>query len=229
MKFKDNSLSGIIRSLVADEFLAWTSYYFYEIISQGKALNYTNKIFEENGKDELEDHYHKLVNWMQSNHIPVPTGLGEMQEICNTQYNALHDPTNTSELVDQMIIAEIEAIDAYTQAMKEPAVLEYPDLVTMLGEICIDEREHLKNLEDVKSNIDKYGMRISNFNERIHKCFSNIYDPWYVDYRDEDGFNTDEFKDKTSAQEFIDHNEDYAQKHAAEGAKFDLVKGPYQK
>lgn len=181
MKFKDNSLSGIIRSLVADEFLAWTSYYFYEIISQGKALNYTNKIFEENGKDELEDHYHKLVNWMQSNHIPVPTGLSEMQDICNTQYHALQDPSNTTDLVDQMITAEKEAIDAYVQAMKEPAVLEYPDLVIMLGEICNDEREHLKNLDDVKSNIDKYGdLTMNNFSERINKLFNFSLSPYVM-------------------------------------------------
>jgi len=153
MEFKDKTTGGILRSLVADEFLAWTSYYFYEIVAQGKALNFVNKIFNKNGKDELEDHYKKLVTWMQSNDIPVPTGLSEMQDICNTPYHAYQDSTKSEFLVQQMIDAEKDAIESYDKAMREPAITAYPDLVVMLGEICTDEREHLKDLRDVKSNI----------------------------------------------------------------------------
>jgi ferritin-like protein len=167
MNFKDKSLSGILRSLAADEFLAWMQYYFAEIISHGKALNFANKIFEKNAEDELDDHYNKLVTWMQSKNIAVPTDFSEMQTICNTQYKNFTDPTSSDKLVANQITAENEAIDAYTQAMNEPAVLKYPDLVVMLGEICNDEREHLKELEDVRSQI----VSKSNFSERTSNLF----------------------------------------------------------
>lgn len=154
MAFKDKSLSEILRSLAADEWLATWQYNANRIAAKGKNLNFLDKVFETNGKDEYEDHFNKLVNWMQSKEIPVELDFVEMQKIANTPFVAIKDPTNTRDMVTLEIQAEKEAIDGYTEAMQNPEVTKYPDLVVVLGEILADERTHLKDLEDLKGAMD---------------------------------------------------------------------------
>jgi ferritin-like protein/outer membrane lipoprotein SlyB len=154
MDEKLEKLSKILIKLAADEYIAYNQYYLGALSAKGKHLNYLEKVFDTNGKDELDDHFNKLVDWMQSVGISPEFDYLEIDKKAGTKFVGIKDGTDTRSLVDLEITAEKEAIESYENALKDELVKSYPDLVTLLGEILIDERTHLRDLEDLKSSWD---------------------------------------------------------------------------
>ena len=150
----NSSLSETLNAFIADEHIASVQYKMAKVVAKGKALNFASKIFDDNG-DEEEEHFDELVTYAQSLNIPVQVNPSQMQTNCTTPFVDITDGDSTSQLVSILISAEKKAIAGYETALRNEGIIaEHPELTQFFGEILNDERGHLKELEDVKSNIE---------------------------------------------------------------------------
>jgi rubrerythrin len=113
------------------------------------------------------------MNWMQSNGMHPEFNYIDINEAAGTKFVPIRDEISTAELITIAIQGEKEAIEAYTAAMEAEEIKTYPDLVVMLGEILVDEREHLKMLEDLRSSVSA-PTEMSNFSTRIRAALKNF-------------------------------------------------------
>lgn len=60
----DDSLKQKLNSILADEFLASEAYYIAKYAMKGNKQHLLEELAEKNGKDELEDHFKNLCEWM---------------------------------------------------------------------------------------------------------------------------------------------------------------------
>ena len=140
-----------LNSLISDEFLAAEAYRLAIVAMKGNKQHRLEEIAEKNGEDELEDHFKNLYEWMQSKGIRVVTDRDEMAQITNGTILKFTDGMSTTEIVNQLILSEEEAIDIYEDTIPYTEL----DLNTMLCGFLKDEREHLKELVDCR---DEMGM-----------------------------------------------------------------------
>ncbi len=145
----DDSLKQKLNSILADEFLASEAYYIAKYAMKGNKQHRLEELAEKNGKDELEDHFKNLCEWMQSKGIKVVTSRSDMEKITNCTPLDFSDGMSTTEIVDKLILSEEEAIAVYEDVIPETKL----DLNTMLCGFLKDEREHLKALMDVKDEM----------------------------------------------------------------------------
>lgn len=138
-----------LNSILADEFLAAEFYRLAELAMKGKKQHLLSEIAEENGEDELEDHFKNLSEWMQSKEIKVVTSRDEMLDITGATVFTVEDGDSTEEIVDKLIQSEEEAIEAYESLIPETDL----DLKVMLCGFLKDEREHLKALMDCRDEM----------------------------------------------------------------------------
>ena len=138
-----------LNSILADEFLAAEFYRLAELAMKGKKQHLLSEIAEENGEDELEDHFKNLSEWMQSKGLRVVTNHDEMLDITGATVFTVEDGDSTEEIVDKLIQSEEEAIEAYENLIPETDL----DLHTMLCGFLKDEREHLKALMDARDEM----------------------------------------------------------------------------
>lgn len=146
-----DSLAKLLNSILADEFLAYITYKMCEVAMVGNKQHNLVEVADDNGKDELDDHFKNLVDWMQSKGIKVVTSVDEMAKITNCTKFTVTDGMKTSEVVDILIKSEQEAIAVYEKTLDDESV-KY-DLRTMLSGFLQDEREHLKKLTDIRSEM----------------------------------------------------------------------------
>lgn len=150
----NSTLEETLNAFIADEHIASVQYKMAKVAAKGKALNFANKIFDDNG-DEEEEHFDELVTYAQSLNIPVQVNPSQMDVNCTTPFVDITDGDNTAQLVSILINAEKKAIEGYGTALKNESIIsEHPELVHVFGELLNDERGHLKELEDVMSNIE---------------------------------------------------------------------------
>lgn len=150
----NSSLAETLNAFIADEHLAAIQYKMAKVVAKGKALNFANKIFDDNG-DEEDEHFDELVEYAQSLNIPVQVNPSQIEANCTTPFVDVTDGDSTAQLVSILISAEKKAIEGYETALKNTGIIsDHPELTQFFGEILNDERGHLKELEDVKSNID---------------------------------------------------------------------------
>ena len=142
-------LADKLNSILADEFLAAEFYRLAALAMKGKKQHLLSEIADENGEDELEDHFKNLSEWMQSKGIRVVTNPDDMLEITNATVFMVEDGDSTEDIVDKMIQSEEEAIAAYEDVIPETDL----DLRVMLCGFLKDEREHLKALQDCKDEM----------------------------------------------------------------------------
>ena len=142
-------LAKRLNSMLADEFLAAEFYRLAELAMKGKKQHLLSEIAEENGEDELEDHFKNLSEWMQSKGIRVVTSRDEMLDITGATVFTVEDGDSTEEIVDKLIQSEEEAIEAYESLIPETDL----DLKVMLCGFLKDEREHLKALMDCRDEM----------------------------------------------------------------------------
>lgn len=145
----DDSLKQKLNSILADEFLASEAYYIAKYAMKGNKQHLLEELAEKNGKDELEDHFKNLCEWMQSKGIKVVTSRSDMEKITNCTPLDFSDGMSTTEIIDKLILSEEEAIAVYEDVIPETKL----DLNTMLCGFLKDEREHLKALMDVKNEM----------------------------------------------------------------------------
>ena len=138
-----------LNSILADEFLAAEFYRLAELAMKGNKQHLLSEIAEENGEDELDDHFKNLSEWMQSKGIRVVTNHDEMLDITGATVFTVEDGDSTEDIVDKLIQSEEEAIEAYENLIPETDL----DLHTMLCGFLKDEREHLKALTDAKDEM----------------------------------------------------------------------------
>ena len=155
MEITSNStLEDTLNAFIADEHIASTQYKMAKVVAKGKALNFADKIFDENG-DEEDEHFDELVTYAQSLNIPVQVNPSQMETNCTTPFVDITDGDSTAQLVSILISAEKKAIAGYETALRNEAIVaEHPELTQFFGELLNDERGHLKELEDVMSNIE---------------------------------------------------------------------------
>lgn len=163
-------LADRLNSILADEFLATEFYRLAELAMKGKKQHLLSEIAEENGKDELDDHFKNLSEWMQSKGIRVVTNHDEMLDITNGSVFTVEDGDSTEEIVDKLIQSEEEAIEAYEDLIPDTDL----DLHTMLCGFLKDEREHLKALTDAKDEMG--GSRYDGEDKPKHTIYESSED-----------------------------------------------------
>ena len=146
-----DELVGELQSIAAEEFLANEMYNLAERAMKGKKQHLLSEIAKENGKDELEDHFENLCDWMQSKEIPVPTSYDDMVDMAQGTLFNFDDGESTEEIIENLILSEQEAIAHYEDVL-DMEDCKY-DLRVMLCGFLKDEREHLKALMDVRDEM----------------------------------------------------------------------------
>ena len=144
-------LADRLNSILSDEFLAAEFYRLAALAMKGKKQHLLSEIANENGEDELEDHFKNLSEWMQSKGIKVVTNHDEMLDITNGSVFTVEDGDSTEDIIDKLIQSEEEAIEAYENLIPDTDL----DLHTMLCGFLQDEREHLKALTDCRDEMGK--------------------------------------------------------------------------
>ena len=142
-------LADRLNSILADEFLAAEFYRLAELAMKGNKQHRLSEIADENGKDELDDHFKNLSEWMQSKGIKVVTNHDEMLDITGATVFTVEDGDSTKDIIDKLIQSEEEAIEAYENLIPDTDL----DLHTMLCGFLKDEREHLKALKDARDEM----------------------------------------------------------------------------
>ena len=145
-------LANRLNSILADEFLAAEFYRLAELAMKGNKQHRLSEIADENGEDELEDHFKNLSEWMQSKGIRVVTNHDEMLDITNGTVFTVEDGDSTEDIVDKLIQSEVEAIEAYENLIPDTDL----DLRVMLCGFLKDEREHLKALQDCRDEMGDF-------------------------------------------------------------------------
>lgn len=148
-----DALKDKLNAILADEFLAYVNYKMCEVSMKGNKQSLLERLAQQHGLDELDDHYQNLVDWMQSKGLKVVTSIKDMEKITNCTVFEIKDGMHTSEIVDILIKSEEEAIAAYEKVLDDEAV-KY-DLREMLARFLSDERKHLKSLNDAKAEMKK--------------------------------------------------------------------------
>ena len=161
-------LAQRLRSVLSDEFLAAEFYRLAELAMKGKKQHLLSEIAEKNGKDELDDHFKNLSEWMQSKGIKVVTNHDQMLDITGATVFTVEDGDSTKEIVDKLIQSEEEAIEAYENLIPETDL----DLHTMLCGFLKDEREHLKALTDARDEMG--GEMYDGENKPKHAIYEGI-------------------------------------------------------
>ena len=150
----NSSLEETLNAFIADEHIASTQYKMAKAVAKGKALNFANKVFDDNG-DEEDEHFDELVTYAQSLGLPVQVNPSQMEVNCTTPFVDMTDGDSTAQLVAILISAEKKAIQGYETALRNTAIVaQHPELLQFFGELLNDERRHLKELDDVLSNIE---------------------------------------------------------------------------
>ena len=142
-------LAQRLRSVLSDEFLSAEAYRIAEYAMAGKKQHLLEEVAEENGKDELEDHFKNLCEWMQSKGIKVVTSHKEMEQITNCTPIEIEDGESTVSILEKLILSEVEEISVYEDIIPETKL----DLKVMLAGFLKDEREHLKALMDIRAEL----------------------------------------------------------------------------
>lgn len=152
-----SSLEETLNAYIADEYFAALQYRMAKVVAQGKALDYADSVFGDNKEDE-DEHFDEIVTFAQSLKIPVKVNPEEMKVNCTVPYVDVVDGDTTAQLVSILIASEKAAIEGYTIGLSNESITkEYPELIQFLGEKLNDERTHLKELEDLESNIKADG------------------------------------------------------------------------
>lgn len=157
----NSSLAETLNAFIADEHIASVQYKMARVVARGSALHFADKIFDENGEEE-EEHFDELVTYAQSLNIPVQVNPSQMEINCTTPFVDMNDGDSTMQIVAILISAEKKAIEGYETALRNTTIINgHPELTQFFGELLNDERGHLKELEDVKSNIEGGGTAVT--------------------------------------------------------------------
>ena len=156
-------LEDRLNSILADEFLAAEFYRLAELAMKGNKQHRLSEIADENGEDELEDHFKNLSEWMQSKGIRVVTNHDEMLDITGATVFTVEDGDSTKDIVDKLIQSEEEAIEAYEQGRLSDN--EYLERMLQFKEDVLNHTDSELPTELEHNNAAKayYGIALENY------------------------------------------------------------------
>ena len=137
----------------AEEILA---FYGYRVVSPylvGQERANIEDFFNDTAKDELDDHFAKLLNRMNELQY-VPTCIFDFANIQSTAECSYHTPENISELIlEQNIESEECAIRHYQRIIDLSRDLGDYATERMIKDIQADEYDHLSGLNDFLADL----------------------------------------------------------------------------
>lgn len=139
----------------AEEILA---FYGYRVVSPylvGQERANIEEFFNDTAKDELDDHFVKLLNRMNELQY-IPTRIFDFANIQSTAVCEYHTPENVSELIpilEQNIESEECAIRHYQRIIDLSRDLGDYTTERLVKEIQADEYDHLSGLHDFLSDL----------------------------------------------------------------------------
>ena len=148
----NSNIPSVLNALIADEYFAFFGYHQLRAVMLGAGLKHAVDVFEEILKDELDDHFNKLVDYANSEGIEVFLSIDDMRGNANDPDITILDGVDTVGAVSTQIGAEQRAIRNY-QLAADMVEDEDPALAKMLMDIKNEEREHLSKLMDLYSEI----------------------------------------------------------------------------
>lgn len=152
--FNVEGLKQILYRAAAEEIQAFYQYILPAKFLVGNLRPDVEKEFVKNAKDELDDHFEKLLTRLSQLGADVNpiSNLYTLNQVALGKYIAPEAPYDVLKLIGDNIVAEKEAIITYTEMCQ---FCEGKDYVTfnMARSILSDEVEHLTELEDLRDDI----------------------------------------------------------------------------
>lgn len=145
---RSDRLCKMLASAIAEEF---TAYYQYVVPSR-YLPNKLSNLFTKIAKDELDDHFHKLLDLMDSlgydvSDLPSPFS---MTTLSMAPYRKPVVPYLPSEVIHQNIMSEEDAINHYREIARYAGTIGELKVVKVIEEILQDEVEHYEWLMQAK-------------------------------------------------------------------------------
>lgn len=139
----------------AEEILAFYQYRAVSPYLVGQERANIEEFFNDTAKDELDDHFVKLLNRMNELQY-VPTRIFDFANIQSTAECSYHTPENISELIpilEQNIESEECAIRHYQRIIDLSRDLGDYATERMIKDIQADEYDHLSGLNDFLADL----------------------------------------------------------------------------
>lgn len=154
LSFDVEGLKALLYRAAAEEIQAFYQYILPAKFLVGNLRPDVEKEFVENAKDELDDHFEKLLtrlNQLGADVTPI-SNLYTLNQVAVGKYIIPTAPYDVLKLIEDNITTEKDAIKTYTEICK---YCEGQDWVSfnMARSILSDEEEHLTDLEDLKNDI----------------------------------------------------------------------------
>lgn len=154
LSFDVEGLKALLYRAAAEEIQAFYQYILPAKFLVGNLRPDVEKEFVENAKDELDDHFEKLLtrlNQLGADVTPI-SNLYTLNQVAVGKYIIPTAPYDVLKLIEDNITAEKDAIKTYIEICK---YCEGQDWVSfnMARSILSDEEEHLTDLEDLKNDI----------------------------------------------------------------------------
>lgn len=154
LSFDVEGLKALLYRAAAEEIQAFYQYILPAKFLVGNLRPDVEKEFVENAKDELDDHFEKLLtrlNQLGADVTPI-SNLYTLNQVAVGKYIIPTAPYDVLKLIEDNITAEKDAIKTYAEICK---YCEGQDWVSfnMARSILYDEEEHLTDLEDLKNDI----------------------------------------------------------------------------
>ena len=170
-----NDIITELKSLYAEEILAWYQYFIPVNFLKGAQRKNVEDTFKELGNDELHDHAEKLLRRIAELEGDIE-GIDEFDKITSiatTEYIKPWKGCDAFDLIRSNIDSEKEAIEHYQRVADMTRDRDYTTHSLIL-EILADEEEHLRELKDFYQDIS--GLEFD-MNTDEYK-----YDPNVVEY-----------------------------------------------
>ena len=144
-----NSIIDMLKTLYAEEILAWYQYYIVSKFMQGHERPSIAKFFDDTAKDELDDHANKLLKRISElgGDIVTICDINNLKTISKAEYKMPVQPYTTIKLLEDNIESEITAIQHYMVLADLTRDRDYTTYCLAL-DILADEEEHLRELQD---------------------------------------------------------------------------------
>lgn len=149
-----DGLKALLYRAAAEEVQAYYQYILPAKFLVGPLRPDIEKEFVENAKDELDDHFDKLLtrlNQIGADVTPIDS-LDKLGSVAVGKYVAPEPPYDVSRLLMDNINAEKEAIQTYRLLCDYSKEFD-PVTHKMAKEILADEEEHLSDLQDLFADV----------------------------------------------------------------------------
>jgi len=119
---------------------------------------YCSEQFTDIAKDELEDHYAKLIEYAESHGYNYPIGYKELSKHVNDKTIKMFESIKKGEdpmtYVRMALESEVDAVKSYSEALQIIEPVDYnSDLKVILMNNYYDENEHFETLKFLEESL----------------------------------------------------------------------------